>query len=205
MNHFLYPLKGERQRKQKNIITPTTPTKIDDFLNDSTQFATFSIPGYYNKNEPRKTELSKLGKLIKVNKRTIIDALGRNSLELELTFLSKKDNKTITRFIIGGIDTKLIKQLPEEKLHEAWQTSMGVSNHSFYETFDYQQSHLTKYNTNYTLLLDEKNRWIDSHKIGIDGPLLYLDSLDKNKLHIMILSFERHAFVGHYVIHLEQK
>jgi hypothetical protein len=199
-NNEMYPIKGERERKKKNIITPKIFTKTNELLSDSTKFATFSVPGYYNTLDPRKTELSKLGILQKVKKRNIIDAFGKKNIELELEFLSNTDNKTITKLIIGGIDLSQIPQLNEANANDGWQTSMGISNHSFYETFDFQQKHPTKNNTFYAFLLDEKNNWIDSHKIGIDGPLFHFDEHDKTKLHLWILAFERHAFVGHYVI-----
>lgn len=169
-------------------------------LSDSTKFATFSVPGYYNRKDPRKTELSKLGVLQRVKKRNIIDALGKKSIELELDFLSNADNKTITKLVIGGLDLSQIPQLNETDANDGWQTSMGISNHSFYETFDFQQKYLTKNNGFYTFLLDQKGNWLDSHKIGIDGSLFHFDKEDKSKLHLWILAFERHAFVGHYVI-----
>jgi hypothetical protein len=203
-NSVMYPLKGERLRKQKNIIYPKSLTNMNSFLSDSTQFATFSIPGYYNIKDPRKTELSKLGKLEKVIKRDIKNVFGTPSIELEMIFKSNKDNKTITKLIIGDIDLKNMPSLAVENANEGWMTSMGISNHSFYETFDYQQNHLTKSNGFYAFLVDKNNNWLDSHKIGIDGPLLHFDDKDKSKLHLWILSFERHSFVGHFVLNLKK-
>ena len=52
------------------------------------------------------------------------------------------------------------------------------------------------------VLLDENGKWLDSHTIGIDGPLLHLDENDPTLLHVWLLSFERHALVGHYTIQL---
>jgi hypothetical protein len=199
-NDEMYPKKGERERKYKNITTPTSVTKISDLLSDSTSFATFSIPGYYNKKDPRKTELGKLATLVKVTKHDILDILGKKSIELELTFEDANDTTKITRFIIGGMKIDAIPTLKPEDANNGWQTSMGIANHSFYETLEYQQKNLTKNNGFYCFLSDENDQWLDSHKIGIDGPLLHFDNLNPNLLHIWILSFERHAFVGHYTI-----
>lgn len=194
----MYPLKGERERKRKNIIAPRQVNSIQDLLSDSTQFATFSIPGYYNRKDPRKTELSKLGILKKVIKREIADALGEKSIELELIFETNTGSKSITKFIIGGLNTEEFPILEVNEANNGWQTSMGISNHSFHETFDYQKNHPTQRNSFYAFLLDSENRWIDSHKVGIDGPLFHFDKKNPSKLHFWILSFERHAFVGHY-------
>ncbi len=195
-NDEMYPVKSEREKKKRNIIVPKAFKTMDDLLSDSTRFATFSPPGYYNEKDPRVTNLSRLGKLTKVIKRNITTALKLPALELEYVFVSNKDGKTITRLIIGGIDTSLIPILPTEKANDGWQTSMGIANHSFNETFDYQQAHLTKNNGFYAFLLDENENWLDSHKVGIDGPMLHFDA--KGSLHLWILAFERHAFVGHY-------
>ena len=197
-NDEMYPMKGEREKKKRNIIVPKAFKTMNDLLSDSTRFATFSPPGYYNEKDPRVTNLSRLGKLTKVIKRNITTALELPALELEYVFVSNKDDKTITRLIIGGLDTSLIPILPTEKANDGWQTSMGIANHSFNETFEYQQAHLTKNNGFYAFLLDENGNWLDSHKVGIDGPMFHFDA--KGSLHLWILAFERHAFVGHYSV-----
>ena len=202
LNDEIYPMYGERENKYKNIIYPPSVHKISDLLSDSTVFATFSIPGYYNKKDPRKTELSKLAILKKVIKRNIINALGNPSIELELLFLSNKDHTTMTKFLIGGLDLKQIPHISINEVNSGWQTSMGIANHSFYETIDVQNMHPTKYNAFYSMLLDANGNWLDSHKIGIDGPLFHFDDFNTSKLHLWILSFERHAFVGHYILTL---
>jgi hypothetical protein len=202
-NDELYPLKGERKRKAKNIITPSKISKINDLLSDSTIFATFSIPGFYNRSDPRKTELSRFGVLYKVTKSNIINGLGKSAIELRLDFRSNTDSSTLMSMIIGGIDFKEIPKLKTSEANEGWQTSMGIANHSFYETYEYQQKHLTKDNGFYALLLDENGKYIDSHKVGIDGPLFHFDVGNENLLHLWVLAFERHAFVGHYLIDMK--
>jgi len=52
-------------------------------------------------------------------------------------------------------------------------------------------------------LTDEKGEFLDSHFVGIDGPLIHKDSKNQNILHVWLLSYERHALVGHYTIKLD--
>ena len=52
----------------------------------------------------------------------------------------------------------------------------------------------------FSFLLNEKGDWLDSHDVGIDGILLYRDEENVSKIHGYILSFERHSFVGHFVL-----
>jgi len=204
LNNTSYSLKGERQKKFKNIIYPVNTTVIQKYLSDSTLFATFSPPGIYNKTDPRKTELSKIDKLGKIIWRKTNASYFSNDtlIELELLF-NIGDEKKETHFFISGILPSEIPALDSSEVNKGWQNSMGIGNHTFYETYKHAQEHSSLNSPFFSVLTDKNGNWIDSHKIGIDGPLLYWDNKNKNLLHVCILSFERHAFVGHYIIFLK--
>ena len=194
---------GERAKKKINVIYPAKYNKIDDFLTDSTLFATFSPPGFYNTSDPRKTKLSLLADLRKVVVRNVVsnNATKDSLTELQLTFLSK-DKKMETSVVVGGIDLSEIPVLSVENAHQGYQMPMGIGNHSFYEKYQKCLANPSLENPYYSLIVDSEGRFLDSHDIGIDGPLLHFDKEDNHKLHIWILSFERHAFVGHYLVDL---
>ncbi|MCP4520752.1 MAG: hypothetical protein GY827_03505 [Cytophagales bacterium] len=200
INHELYPLVGERKKKNRNVIYPKNATRIRDFLTDSTQFATFSPPGYYTTDEPRKTELGRLLEIEKIVEREVKSTYGTSGQELKEfeIFYSDREGLRKTRLVIGGLNMKKIPQLSVENAHKGFQMPMGIANHSFYETFEEMNGNPSKENPYYAFLLDEKGNWLDSHKIGIDGPLFHFD--EEGSLHLWLLSFERHAFVGHYLI-----
>ena len=170
---------------------------INDFLTDSTVYATFSAPGCYNQAEPRKTQLHRLANLKKVeinkvkSKNTNQDELS----ELVLRFESEKDT---TLFVVGGVDLSKFPVLTIENAKKGYQMPMGIGNYSFYSNYSILQNTNHLESPYYAFLLDENHNWLDSHKIGIDGPLMHFDK--QGKLHIWILSFERHSFVGHYVV-----
>lgn len=203
LNDQLYPLKGERQTKAKNIIAPEIYTSINDFLNDNTKFATFASPGYYTRTQPRATHLSRFQSL---NKVTFCKSISHNSkssegYELQLQFSDIAGNTT-TRLVIGGLQLESLPKLSIDNMHKGWQRPMGFSNHSFYSDYSSIIENSSKDNPYFAVLLDENGKWLDSHDIGIDGPLMFVDENDPSKLHVMVLSFERHAFVGHYVIQI---
>ena len=52
------------------------------------------------------------------------------------------------------------------------------------------------------MFVNEKGEWINSHNLGVDGPLMFLDKGDERQMHLYLLSFERHAFVGHFVVEM---
>ena len=77
---------------------------------------------------------------------------------------------------------------------------MGFSNHTFYEGYADHLAWHSNANPYYAYLADENGNWLDSHQVGIDGPVMYWDVDRPQVLHIWLLSFERHAFVGHYTV-----
>lgn len=200
-NDGYYPLIGERKKKFKNIIYPHSPSCINDFLTDSTAYGTFSPPGYYNTKDPRRTELGRLKIIEMLELKTVSSALTKKDslIEVSISF-SDNDGTRKTKLIIGGIEVNKIPMLSIERMNNGFQMPMGIANHSFYETYEECLANMSVNNPYYGLFLDEEGKWLDSHKIGIDGPLMYFDENDPSQLHLWLLSFERHSFVGHYVI-----
>ena len=195
----MYPLAGERKKKQIGIVTPTEVTKMSDFYTDASTFATFSPPGFYNRADPRTTELGRFQNLETVAYLKTKTNLGDRS---EFHFNYSDDQGRKTQFIIGGFDLTKLPRLSTEEANSGHQFPMGIGNHPFYEDYVMHEGQCSLTNPNFGVLLDENGNWLDSHYIGIDGPLLHLDKDDPNKLHVWILSFERHALIAHYVLDL---
>lgn len=196
----MYPLKGARLKKRKEIIHPVEFETMRDLQSDDTKFATFSPPGIYNKADPRHTELGRIYELqnIKVNK-TQCPSNDENLHEIVFSFLDHQGNRK-TKLIIGGLDFNEFPKLTVEEANKGWKNSMGFGNHPFYENYSEHQSWNLKNACYYGYLTNEKDQWLDSHKVGIDGPMIHWDKNVENRLHVWLLSFERHALVGHYVI-----
>jgi hypothetical protein len=203
-NQSLFPLQGERKKKKMNIMVPNEQKSINNFLTDSTLFATFSSPGFYNQLEPRKTQLHRLANLTatQVNKTISKNETQDKGLELVLNFQNETDT---TKFIIGGLNIKEIPTLSVKNVNKGYQMPMGIGNHSFYTNYAQIETSNSLQSPYYAFLLDQNNKWLDSHTVGIDGPMLHFDDKNPNLLHVWILSFERHCFVGHYTIDLENK
>lgn len=196
-NNQLYPIVGERKKKEKNIIFPKNASSINDFLTDSTKYATFSPPGFYDYSNPRVTYLSRLAVPKKAELGYAVSGNKKDSIvEITLQF-ARKDSITPPLSLVFGFQPEKIPLLDLDNSYKGYQMPMGISNHSFYETYEEMKNNSSLDKPTYALLVDIDNNFIDSHKIGIDGPLLYFDKSSK-KLHLFILSFERHSFVGHY-------
>ncbi len=202
----MYPKTGAREKKFKEIIVPQQFSTMRDLQDDTSLFATFTPPGFYNRKDPRKTELGRIYTLknISINKLTQKEKTTKNTYEIHLEFLHKNNSQT-TQLIIGGIRFDDIPKLSPKNANKGWKSSMGIGNHTFYESYSQHLNTPSTESSYYALLLDANNKWLDSHKIGIDGPLLHFDDQQPNQLHLWLLSFERHALVGHYSIDFLEK
>lgn len=54
----------------------------------------------------------------------------------------------------------------------------------------------------FSLLLDGKGRWINHHRVALDGPVIHRDASNPNLLHVYLLSYERSSLVGHWKVAL---
>lgn len=199
----MYPVAGERERKFQEIIYPESFDSMRELQSDSTTFATFSPPGNYDREDPRKTELGRFYRLEGAELSTVSFPDNENFTgemhEIHLTF-RHRESDAVTHLYLGGIDFSEIPVLSVEKANDGWQNSMGFGNHTFYESAADHLSRNAAEHPYYGFLTDADGNWLDSHRAGIDGPLLHFDSGDPDLLHVWILSFERHALAGHYCI-----
>ena len=214
LNDATYPMGeyDERFKKFKNVIYPRETTLISAYLNDSAEFASFQDPGVYNKSIPWKTELGRFKNPhheAKVKRTVSKNKKKSECVEIELEFYRAENKREMTRLIFGGIDISKLDTLLYEDANKAkTQMPMGIANHSFTQSY----KELSKPGNEsadspcYAMLLDRNDKWLNSHFKGIDGIMLHfgkkkaMDSDGPEVLHIWLLSFERHALVGHFAI-----
>ncbi|MBC8046916.1 MAG: hypothetical protein H7Y00_08985 [Fimbriimonadaceae bacterium] len=201
LNAELYPVIGERQTKAKNILYPKIYTSINDFLTDSTAYASFVSLGMYNKKDVRHTSLGNFrypGRMT-YSRTTSTNKEKTQAVELRLSFQSADKTKT-TQLIIGGVQPEKMPALNMNNHSMGFQRSMGIGNHSFNSSYEEILAFPSKQNPYYLFVTDAEDNWLDSHLLGIDGVLLFRDIADASKLHVMLLSFERHTFAGHFIV-----
>ncbi|MCB0482039.1 MAG: hypothetical protein KDC83_11445 [Flavobacteriales bacterium] len=201
----MYPLQGARIKKRKEIIFPLEFQTMRDLQSDSTLFATFSPPGYYNRADPRVTQLGRTYSLNNVKVSSIKSMINGDTLsEITLSF-NNRQNSRFTKLVIGGLDMDAFPKLSTADANNGWKSAMGFSNHTFYENYTDHLKCKSARHPYFAYLSDEDGKWLDSHQIGIDGPIMHWDNVRKNVLHIWLLSFERHALVGHYLVEFKTK
>lgn len=198
-NNSLYQEKGSVLQKKKNIIYPYGAKRIQDYLTDSTQFSTFSPPGCYRTDDPRSTQLGLFHTFLGANVYQINHSAIQNEdlIEIELQF-TNSDRTKETTLIFGGLDLDKFSYLPDSMHHQGYKYPMGLSNHSFYETYQTAISNDVENNPYYGVIIDQDGNWLDSHAVGVDGPQFFWDAGQDHVLQLHILSFERHSYVGHF-------
>ncbi|PMB53291.1 hypothetical protein CEN39_05200 [Fischerella thermalis CCMEE 5201] len=80
---------------------------------------------------------------------------------------------------------------------------MGIGVPPFYQSYEELQKNHPDQSPYFSVLLDSNNKWIDHHRLAIDGPVMHLDQDNPNLLHLYLLSYERNTLVTHLLINLE--
>ena len=193
------PAQGEQSRKRRNITTPVAAT-YRDWYTQPVRFASFIQPGRYSRAHPRETQLHYLAELTGTLMRQVKLPGGTHSLfELELDFRSSQTGEP-TRLILGGLDWATIPVASQKQYDHGWQAPLGIGNPSFFESYEQVLADPPAQRTFYGFHLDARNRWLDHHAVGVDGPLLHWDADDPSLLHLYLLSYERHALLNHVTL-----
>lgn len=191
---------GEQVRKKRTLLAPDITSWGQLPKRDDIRFATFIPPGTYSVDHPWKNEYWRLAELKKGILRDVETPANTKAQELELVFTGT-DGST-NRFIVGGLDLAALPQLPIMKYPKGAYMPMGIGTPPFYQDYAVLIENDPMDSTYYSFLLDEQDQWIDHHKSAIDGPVMHLDENDPTKLHMYLLSYERHTLVAHFVVSL---
>ncbi|MCH2215346.1 MAG: hypothetical protein MK086_09265 [Flavobacteriales bacterium] len=198
----MYPISGARKKKLKEIIYPTSFSTMRDLQTDSALFATFTPPGFYNRKDPRTTQLGRFYTVIEAELSSVVSEVSGETLDQIKVLFMHKNGTLRTNLTIGGVDFEEFPILAVAEANRGWKSSMGFGNHTFYESYGDHLNESTQSNPYYAYLTDHEGNWLDSHAIGIDGPIFHFTDSSRTELHLWLLSFERHALVGHYQIQL---
>jgi hypothetical protein len=190
---------GEQALKRRNVLTAPVYT-YRDWYSQPVRFASFIAPGRYTVAKPRDSTLQYLAELTGAKLRKIRSPAGEDRLvELELAFRHATTGEA-TRLVLGGLDLRTLPTLTPAEYDQGWQVPLGIANPSFFESYEELLAHSPLRRSFYGFHLDAKDRWLDHHAIGVDGPLLHRDATDPTLIHLYLLGYERHALLNHFVI-----
>ena len=195
---------GEQQRKLRSYDAKNVRSWGDFFKNGkSLRFATFLPPGRYSVKKPWGNEFERLTELKGATLRRTRSPASRNVLEeIELVFENPETGEK-NRFIVGGFDLEQLPRANPRAYYDGYVMPMGISVPPVSQSYD-ELVREAPYETGYfSVLLDEEGRWINHHRAAVDGVVLHRDEHNGNLLHVYLLSYERHALIGHYVLVLD--
>ncbi len=195
---------GEQSRKVRTTIATNLTSWKDIYSGENKiEFATFRPPGFYDTSKPWGNEYWRIGKFEKVVLRNIKPiGVQQNLQEIELTL---KDTKTgeQNKLFISGVNIQNLPKLPVKEYPKGLYMPMGIGIPPFYQSYkDLTKSHPDE-SPYFSFLLDSKNRWIDHHRLALDGSVLHLDANNPNLLHLYLLSYERNTLIGHFLLYLK--
>ena len=192
---------GEQVRKRRTLSADNVNVWGDlPKRSDTIRFATFIPPGTYDVATPWENEYWRLTRFEGVTHRRVTAADGQTLDELEVAFVGT-DGST-NRFLVGGVDLAALPQLPQKSYPKGLYMPMGIGVPPFYQDYADLLAADPMRSPYYSVLLDDADRWIDHHSAAIDGPVMLRDETDPSKLHLFLLSYERHTLVAHLVIDL---
>jgi uncharacterized membrane protein YdjX (TVP38/TMEM64 family) len=191
---------GEQLGKRRIMSAEHVIAWKDFYGGRKVRFATFLPPGRYSVRHPWKNAYRRMDRFEKAVLREVISPATDWPLhELELVFAgSKLGGKS--HFFISGFDLKALPPLPVRDYPRGLYMPMGIGVPPFFQSYEELRKSPPHQGPYFSVQLDDDGRWIDHHKFAIDGPVLHRDADDPARLHVYLLSYERHTLINHLVI-----
>lgn len=195
---------GEQINKKKNIIADHAIHRFQDYYQGDVGFSTFFPPGIYRKDKPWNNEFWRLHKPTTAELNDIRSQAAPNKSLQELVIHYVDDDNKPSAFYVSGFD---LTQLPKLNVNDYAKGAlylMGIGTAPLKENYSSLSNNPPEKSPHFSVLVNEKDEWINHHEVAIDGSYLFLDKSHPNRLHIYLVSYERHAVVAHYWIELPE-
>ncbi|AFZ57160.1 hypothetical protein H6G54_10060 [Anabaena cylindrica FACHB-243] len=195
---------GEQSRKIRTTLATNLRTWRDIYSGDNkVEFASFIPPGFYESNKPWKNEYWRIAKFEKAVLRNIKSVGTQENLqELELILGDTKTGEK-NKLLISGINLQNLPKLAVKDYPKGLYMPLGIGIPPFYQSYeDLKKSHPDK-SPYFSVLLDSKDRWIDHHRLALDGVVMHKDQENPNLVHLYFLSYERNTLIAHFLVNLK--
>ena len=161
-------------------------------------FASFTPPGCYHIERKWGNEYERIASLQQIVFRHIQSPASQKKLaEIECCY-NNPETQEECRFLIGGFDVDTLPLLSLENYNHGFEMPMGISLPPVFQTYGELELAPPAKSPFFCVLLDDKDQWIDHHKVAIDGAILHKDINNPQLLHLYLLSYQRHTLIAHY-------
>lgn len=196
---------GEQIRKMRTVNSTNIRTWGDIYKKEKNQtlsYASFVPPGIYKLDKPWKHRYNLIKTFKKGHRNIIKSPLSDKPLD-EIVLIFQTSEKEETRLIIGGISLKDLPKLSLDNYDKGLYMPMGISIPPFYQSYKDLVKNPPQNSPYYSFIINEKQQWLDHHTIAVDGPIMFRDIKDPNTIHILLMSYERHALIFHATFELQ--
>jgi hypothetical protein len=191
---------GEQKRKLRTL-NASNFRSWGDFIamRNHLGYATFMKPGRYNVAKPWGNDYALMTKLDGAIWRKIRSPSDGATLdEIELTYTGASGEKS--RFLVSGFSLDAIPQLEESEYPRGFYMPMGISVPPVTQSYSELERSPPYRSPYFSVLLDEAGGWLNHHRIAIDGVAMRRDPSDSRKLHLYLISYERHSLICHLIV-----
>lgn len=193
---------GEQINKKKNIISDHAIHRFQDYYKDSVAFSTFLPPGIYRKDKPWNNEFWQIHEPTSAVINEIHSPAAPNKSLQEIVIHYMNEDNQPSSFYVSGFE---LTQLPHLDINDYAKGAlylMGIGTAPLRENYTSLINNPPEKSPSFSVLVNEKDEWINHHEVAIDGSILFLDKNYPNRLHLFLVSYERHAVVAHYWMEL---
>ncbi|MCH9756435.1 MAG: hypothetical protein K0U37_04490 [Gammaproteobacteria bacterium] len=194
---------GEQIHKKKNIVSKEKLETFKDYMKEDISFSTFLPPGIYRKNEPWTHEYWRINHPISAALNVIYPFVKTKKPLQELVIAysdDKPNNNNDSYFYLSGFDMSRLPRLDPKQYAQGQLFLMGIGTPPLKQNYRALSKHPPSMSPVFSVLLNERAEWINHHEAAIDGAILFMDKYKSNRLHMYLVSYERHAVVAHYVM-----
>jgi hypothetical protein len=196
---------GEQVHKKKNMMSNNRIKFFRDYMTEDVWFSTFLPPGLYRKDTPWENEYWRISYPVSAVIQTISSPAtpGKSLQELVITYADDKPNKNNdSYFYVSGFDLNTLPRLEASHYAQGKLFLMGIGTPPLKQSYAELKAKPPEKTPEFSVFLNEKDAWINHHEVAIDGAILFIDKHQSNRLHMYLVSYERHAVVAHYMMTL---
>lgn len=192
---------GEQVNKKKNIIAEHTIHQFKDYYRENVKFSTFLPPGIYRKDKPWDNEYQLISNPTSATFNEIKTPDGMSRQEVVIHYQGKDGSYD---FYLSGFDKAKLPRLEPQNYARGNLYLMGIGTAPLKQSYSELKDIPPENRSEFSVFLNDHNKWINHHDMAIDGTILFLDKKKPNLLHMYLVSYERHAVVAHYSIKLPE-
>ena len=191
---------GEQARRRRLTMGENLLFWKDYTDGRDVRFASFVAPGRYRADRLQGHKLNRIEKFEKSLTRQIVSCADREPRnEIEVIFSNTRTGKRC-RLIVSGFQWDRLPAVPIEDYPRGRYMPMGIAVPQIFQDYPELAQFSPKGSPYFAMFLDEEGHYLDPYSMGVEGPIVHRDVQHPNWVHLYLMSHERHALVGHWII-----